>query len=204
MFLGIRSLIAKPNKQGSYTEKALSKPTLFYVEGEDIGEFKYYIVEKEEEMRPDLISEKFYGQAGFTDLICKYNNLYNPFSLEAGQLIKIPNVPQLYYRANGEPDQILDKGSISAPPNFVKKSAKDPKRIAYLSDLANKGNTAAQNTSELGAAALPPNFNRPDQQNIKTENGLIIFGGDITSAGISTTVTPVSRTNTVNKINSTS
>ena len=207
MFLNLRSLIAKPTKADSYTAKSLSKPTLFYLEGEAVTEFRYHIVEAEEEMRPDLVSERFFGHTGFTDLICKYNNIYNPFSLERGDLIKVPYKAELYYSSAGEPDKIIDKGTIKAAPNFVAKSTKDTKRLAYLQQIAkNKGVDSAaalQNGAELGSISVPPNFNLPNQSNIKKENGLIIFGGDVTGAGTKGTVTPVSRTTVVNKINGT-
>jgi hypothetical protein len=104
-------------------------------------------------------------------------------------------------------NKIIDKGTIKAAPNFVAKSTKDTKRLAYLQQIAkNKGVDSAaalQNGAELGSISVPPNFNLPNQSNIKKENGLIIFGGDVTGAGTKGTVTPVSRTTVVNKINGT-
>jgi len=200
MFLKLRSLVAKPKKEGSFTERSLSMPTLIYIEGEDPTSFIYHVVEAEEEMRPDLISEKYYGKSGNADLICKYNNIYNPFSLQKGDLLKIPSNPENYYLPIDSIDKIIDKGSIKAAPNFIPKATKDPKRTAYLAAVsAASGRNLAelQNGSNLGEAAVPPNFNRPNQNNIRTENGLIIFGGDVTGGSSLNTVTPVARTTVV-------
>jgi hypothetical protein len=199
MFINLRSLITKPTKPGSYTEKFLSKPTIAYAEGEDFHAYSYHIVEAEEEMRPDLISIKFYGGPDFADLICKYNNINNPFTLEKGALLKIPYTPDQYYLQLGSKDTILDKGTVKAKPSTTQKSTTDPKRLAYLAEVAKAG---GNNSISTVPAALPPNFNAPNQENIKRQDGLIIFGGDVTSGNSASATTTVARTNVMNKITS--
>lgn len=42
--------------------------------------------------RPDIISQYFYKNPSFWDLILKYNGVSNPFSLEEGDLLFIPEI----------------------------------------------------------------------------------------------------------------
>lgn len=47
---------------------------------------KYYVA------RPDLISLAVYGSDEYADIICKINGISNPFELNEGDLIYIPDV----------------------------------------------------------------------------------------------------------------
>lgn len=51
---------------------------------------KYITVTKEYIARPDLVSLAVYGKDDYADLICKANNLSNPFELNEGMILFIP------------------------------------------------------------------------------------------------------------------
>lgn len=51
---------------------------------------KYIAVSKEYIARPDLISLAVYGKDDFADIICKVNNLSNPFELNEGMILFLP------------------------------------------------------------------------------------------------------------------
>jgi hypothetical protein len=55
--------------------------------------YDYEILEVTEKYiaRPDLLSKDIYGDALYSDLVCKLNGISNPFELNAGTLLVIPS-----------------------------------------------------------------------------------------------------------------
>ena len=49
-------------------------------------------IDENTEMRPDLISLKWYGSADHIDIILKCNNIFNPFSIQAEDMLIIPQL----------------------------------------------------------------------------------------------------------------
>lgn len=181
--LSFQSLNTKPFFPGSFTRKVLSKNTVRFAMATQTKDFTWHIVDPSEEMRPDLISSLYYGHENFTDILCKYNNISNPFSLERGQLIKVPKSPEKFY-FNGE--DIIDKGTIKAQPNLIPRSQRDDARLKYLTGL--------------GTSLIQPNLNLPNDKNIKVENGKLVFGADVTKINKADCPTPISRSNVLKNL----
>lgn len=57
-------------------------------------EYTYNIFEVTDEYvaRPDLISYDAYGDTMYSDIICKLNGISNPFELNSGMLLVIPDI----------------------------------------------------------------------------------------------------------------
>ena len=55
--------------------------------------FQYELAEITEKYiaRPDLVSHDIYGDAIYSDLLCKLNGISNPFELNKGMIIMIPS-----------------------------------------------------------------------------------------------------------------
>ena len=55
--------------------------------------FQYEILEVTERYiaRPDILSNDIYGDALYSDLLCKLNGISNPFELNAGMILIIPS-----------------------------------------------------------------------------------------------------------------
>lgn len=181
--INLKTLLNKPNAIGSFTRKLLSKGTVKFDTTTDTSTFRYHVVSADEEMRMDVISFNYYGTENFLDILCKFNNISNPFSLEAGQIIKVPNTPDKFYVQS---DDIIDKGLIKATPNLIPVSQQDSNRLNYL--------------KRLGRAVAPPNVTLPNDKNIKVENGRIIFGADITKVNKQDCPTPISRSNVLKNL----
>ena len=49
-----------------------------------------HVVSDYEQGRPDLIAAKYYGDATALDIILKYNNISDPFSIVEGETIIVP------------------------------------------------------------------------------------------------------------------
>lgn len=56
-------------------------------------EYQYEILEVTEKYiaRPDLLSKDIYGDALYSDLLCKLNGISNPFELNEGMIMIIPS-----------------------------------------------------------------------------------------------------------------
>lgn len=56
-------------------------------------EYQYEILEVSEKYiaRPDLLSKDIYGDALYSDLLCKLNGISNPFELNEGTILIIPS-----------------------------------------------------------------------------------------------------------------
>lgn len=76
--------------------------TLTYI---DPSEYNYIIFEVPTEYiaRPDLISIDQYGSDEYTDIICKLNGISNPYELNEGMLLALPNAGLLsLFRYDGD------------------------------------------------------------------------------------------------------
>lgn len=86
-----------------------NKPTIFSeTVGEDIihlgamtfdipsqVSYNIYTVSKSHVARPDLISRIMYGTDIYGDFLCKVNGISNPFELNEGDIIFVPNIDQI-------------------------------------------------------------------------------------------------------------
>lgn len=137
-------------------------------------------------MRPDLIAHAVYSNQGMTDVLLKYNNISNPFSLYEGQLLLIPNKSDLD-KIVKTPKKIKDISDIKideVETVFVNpKTAQDKKRL----DLLKK--------QSKGKEILPSNVNKKGDQNVKIKDGKIVFGEDVTSVNKKDCPEPISRAN---------
>ena len=50
----------------------------------------YTQVQPDEEARPDLVTNRVYGNHNLWETLLKYNGISNPFSLEAGYILLTP------------------------------------------------------------------------------------------------------------------
>ena len=57
----------------------------------EIIDYKLLEVPPEYVARPDLISLAIYGSDDYADIICKVNGISNPFELNTGMMLLIPN-----------------------------------------------------------------------------------------------------------------
>ena len=83
--------------------------------GDMIGKYlkvnEYYIA------RPDLISLACYGDDSYGDVLCKINGISNPFELNEGMILFIPNYDHLVSICDRKPNEsdvniVLDDNTI--------------------------------------------------------------------------------------------
>ena len=126
-----------------------------------------HTVEEWEQGRPDKIAQKYYDNPNYVDGLLKYNELSNPFALEAGMLLYIPTKETLeasYRVLNFKENPIQDK--LTRFTDKDKKSVVDSSRKDF-------------NTSKK--RNVPPNVQINGQTGItrdKKKNKLILGGNN--------------------------
>lgn len=81
--------------------------------------------------RPDLLSQHLYGSDTYGDLICKINGVSNPFELNEGMMLVVPDIADIesFYISDTWNDDISVDEGTSSYTNPVPKS-KNEKRAA--------------------------------------------------------------------------
>lgn len=89
--------------------------------------------------RPDLLSQHLYGSDTYGDLICKINGVSNPFELNEGMMLVVPDIADIesFYISDTWNDDISADESISSYTNPVPKS-KNEKRTANESIIGDQ------------------------------------------------------------------
>lgn len=130
--------------------------------------YNIYKVPKEFEMRPDLISASVYNNTLYAEYILKFNGISNPFTIQEGDMILIPNLGTMEaIRAKPEGVDIDGAKAIRNSYKYI-----DPLKIP-------KTDTNFQDRQIVGGAvpgALPPNLAQPGEPQITYRNGRVYFG----------------------------
>ena len=143
--------------------------------GPNMGVAKTGIVSDDLSMRPDLVAKIYFGDSNKLDAILKFNAISNPFSLNEGDILLIPNKDDM--KTAFKPK--IGKNNADAKSDLVKKffdpeklSKKDNKRLDYLRAKSERIANGSQTN-------LPPNFAEPNSKELRVVNGAVIFGGDV-------------------------
>lgn len=134
-------------------------------------EVNMVMVSEDLAMRPDLIAKAVYGDGGKLDYLLKYNGVSNPFALDTGDILMIPDPKQM--------------GDTIRTPNADETTeySTEIRQFRYLNDTNSQDNKRLEMLKQKAKnrELLPPNVNQPGDQNIKYKNGKIIFGEDVTT-----------------------
>lgn len=94
------------------------------------NDFQYNVIEVTEGFigRMDLISKQVYGDTKYQDVLCKLNGISNPFELNAGTVVVLPDVSYIddfyYYESPEERDP--ESNEVANKP--VAKSKKEKRK----------------------------------------------------------------------------
>jgi hypothetical protein len=132
-----------------------------------------YEVSADEVCRIDLISEKFFNSPDYSEYILKYNNISNPFSINEGDVLNIPDIK--YSLVNFKPVKSVGTGLEESEPsvrdqfiNSKRLTVKDKKRIEYLQKKADQKSNGSKQI-------LPPNLLKDGDKNIDINGDTIII-----------------------------
>lgn len=148
----------------------LTAPSFIY--NADLGVKAIHYVTQDQEGRIDKISELYYGTGQYIDAICVVNNIFNPFSLQEGDILFIPNL--------SKEGLVYKRPSTASRPNTVQsqyidtniQSEKDQSRVQRLIQKAKKKKSGVK-------TPLPPNVLQQGQEGKTLTGGRIILGSNL-------------------------
>ena len=152
------------NKVVEGTKLLLVQPTMFFRDLTDRSLKQKHIVTGDEAGRPDLIADRIYGDHRMVDIILKYNNISDPFSIAEGEVLRIPIDTIAYYR--------LERPEFSETTNIVKTQFTDTKRLSKKDERRVAALKKKYGKDEL----LPPNVIPTGRKTYKFDNGLVKMG----------------------------
>jgi hypothetical protein len=150
----------------------LTAPSFIY--DSDLGVRALHYVTMDQIGRIDKISEIYFGSGEFIDAICVVNNIFNPFSVNEGDVLVIPNLKRK--------DIVYKKPNPATTPNTAqaayidtgRQSEKDQGRMQRLIEKAK--------SSEAGVKQpMPPNMLQPGQEAKTYTGGKIQLGTNLKS-----------------------
>lgn len=148
----------------------LTAPSFIY--DADLGVKSLHYVMLDQIGRLDKISQIYFGSGEFVDAICVVNNIFNPFSVNEGDILVIPNLSRT--------DLVYKRPNPASRPNAVqeayvdtgRQSEKDQSRIQRLIQKAK--------TKEAGVKQpMPPNMLQPGQESKTYGGGKIQLGTNL-------------------------
>lgn len=95
------------------------------------NDFQYNVIEVTEGFigRMDLISKQVYGDTKYQDVLCKLNGISNPFELNAGTVVVLPDVSYIddfYYYESPEEREPESNEAANKPVAKSKKEKRKP------------------------------------------------------------------------------
>ena len=171
--MNIKSLTLKNKLSDDKTGQQyfdLTAPSFKYKR--ELGVKALHYVQQDQIGRVDKISQLYYGTGAYIDAICVVNNIFNPFTIQEGDVLAIPKLEQLdlvYKRPNAaeRPSttlaQYVDTG---------RQSEQDQSRIQRLIQKAKTKKTGVK-------APIPPNMLQQGQEAKVFEGGKIKLGANL-------------------------
>jgi len=173
--MNIKSLTLKNKLSDDKTGEQyfdLTAPSFKYKR--ELGVKALHYVTANEAGRIDKISQKYFGSGKYIDAICVVNNIFNPFSLQEGDVLAIPqlNQEELVYRRPNAASR--PSASLAQYVDTGRQSEMDQSRIQRLIQKAK--------TKKSGVKSpIPPNMLQQGQDAKVYEGGKIKLGANLPS-----------------------
>ena len=172
--ISLNTLTSKPIAVNQFNENIIDLTSPSFIYKNDVTVISTGIVSDELEMRPDLVAKIYYGDISKLDFVLKFNGISNPFSLEMGTILLIGDLDEMKQNFSSESNVNQETNQVDIRAKFFDEkrlSKKDVKRL----ELIKKKSQEFSN----GASNLPPNMADMGSQEIKIQDGVVIFGGDV-------------------------
>lgn len=154
------------NKKISDGKLRITEPVVLFPENTQV--IATHEVTSDETCRIDLISKKYYNDHDYAEIILKFNNISNPFSITEGDVLEIP-ARDIAFTAWKTIKKENAEGVESIKDQFVNSkrlTPKDAKRAEYLKrKAAQKENGSSQ--------IVPPNILKDGDTNIDINGDII-------------------------------
>jgi hypothetical protein len=128
-------LVNKPEIMSKHCgEKIIHLGARTYMLPDEIN-YRVYTVSKAHVARPDLISKMAYGDPMYGDVICKINGISNPFELNEGMMLIVPDISDVIgFRVVDDYSDDIDQYSNNDKPKPKKKNEKRKANEAIVGD----------------------------------------------------------------------
>ena len=147
--------------------------SMFELKTNDYVAYNVFRVPKEYRMRPDLISKSVFNNSLYAEIILKYNGISNPFTIDEGDIILIPDLDS----AKGK---IKSAGVNEADDkaNKIRNSYKyiDPLKRPKKADKEQLKKFNDRQIVDVTEGSLPPNFAKEGTSQVTYRNGRVYFG----------------------------
>jgi len=139
---------------------------VFELKNRNYVAYNLYKVPKEYVMRPDLISQSVYNDSVYAEIILKYNEISNPFSINEGDIILIPDL-----------DSAKQQIKIPGVGTETDRASKIRDSYKYIDPLKRpvKGDNLKK-FDERKIQILPPNIAQEGTEQITKRGGRVYFG----------------------------
>ena len=138
----------------------------------ELGVKALHYVTQDQVGRMDKISQKYFGTGQYIDAICVINNIFNPFSVNEGDILAIPQLKNenlVYKRPDAASRPSL---TLAAYVDTGRQSEQDQSRIQRLIQKAKTKKTGVK-------APIPPNMLQQGQAAKVFEGGKIKLGANL-------------------------
>lgn len=136
----------------------------------EINIINVHLVKEDEEMRPDIISNLYYGSPDYVDILLKVNAISNPFSIKQGLFLRIPD-KEAAERYKNDIKKVSNKPRTQYT-DTKRMNEEDSNRKKFLEEKSKfKPNGSSEN--------LPPNMLKSDESVKRFENDKVILGANL-------------------------
>ena len=151
--------------------------TMFELKNRNYIAFNIYRVPKDYVMRPDLIAKAVYNNSLYAEIILKFNGISNPFSIDEGDVILIPNLESAKQTFKSD-SQSVDVGKRIRDTYKYLDPIKIPKKSKLLKKFDDR-KIVDTGGGALQEGSLPPNIAKEGETQITYRNGRVYFGKSI-------------------------
>ena len=156
------------NKQVVNDKLRLTEPYVLF--NENVRVIAQHVVTSDEIGRIDVISRKYYNGDNLSEIILKYNNISNPFSINEGDVLLIPEPGSAFKKWN----RIKEISDIETEIDNIRAQFLDTKRLskkdaARVEYLQRKASQLKNGSKQI----LPPNILKSGEENLNINNGEI-------------------------------
>jgi hypothetical protein len=132
--------------------------------------YKVFLIKEEYLCRPDLLSWEAYNNVNYVDIILKFNQITNPFSMEVDDIILVPSIKSA--RAFYQKDKLVNSAIVNdTKALFLDPSKASKKDLARLKQLEKIASRRANGSTEI----KPTNLLRKGEQPFEVSGGYINF-----------------------------
>ena len=146
--------------------------SMFNLQSSNEITYNVYRVPKDFAMRPDLIAAAVYNNSLYAEIILKYNGISNPFSIDEGDIILVPDLGSAQLNVDTHEGTDVD-GS---------KAIRDSYKYIDPTKIPKNGTSEFDSRQIVKGAhegALPPNIAEEGEQQITYRNGRVYFSSSV-------------------------